>query len=122
MIRRPPRSTLFPYTTLFRSIPASSEQVAIRLDPVRVHSHVIVDEQQQRSTSQPNARILSSAEPRARLTRGSEPLVAAAPCFNDGRCAVSRTVVDHNDFERYVALLRGQGAQGVGQIAGPVPG
>src|SRR3989304_7712618 len=24
MIRRPPRSTLFPYTTLFRSIPASN--------------------------------------------------------------------------------------------------
>src|SRR5260370_23935338 len=24
MIRRPPRSTLFPYTTLFRSIPASA--------------------------------------------------------------------------------------------------
>src|SRR5262245_63969493 len=25
MLRRPPRSTLFPYTTLFRSIPAPSE-------------------------------------------------------------------------------------------------
>src|SRR2546430_12487556 len=25
MIRRPPRSTLFPYTTLFRSVPAESE-------------------------------------------------------------------------------------------------
>src|SRR5256885_12539545 len=25
MIRRPPRSTLFPYTTLFRSLPLSSE-------------------------------------------------------------------------------------------------
>src|SRR3712207_9470484 len=28
MIRRPPRSTLFPYTTLFRSEPAVFEQVA----------------------------------------------------------------------------------------------
>src|SRR2546429_2586465 len=26
MIRRPPRSTLFPYTTLFRSLPAVAEQ------------------------------------------------------------------------------------------------
>src|SRR3712207_7047586 len=26
MIRRPPRSTLFPYTTLFRSVPAVDEQ------------------------------------------------------------------------------------------------
>src|SRR3712207_8536002 len=28
MIRRPPRSTLFPYTTLFRSPPARGEEVA----------------------------------------------------------------------------------------------
>src|SRR5258708_36942328 len=27
MIRRPPRSTLFPYTTLFRSAPASSPEI-----------------------------------------------------------------------------------------------
>src|SRR3712207_7727787 len=27
MIRRPPRSTLFPYTTLFRSLPGRSAQV-----------------------------------------------------------------------------------------------
>src|SRR3989475_12101049 len=32
MIRRPPRSTLFPYTTLFRSIDIA-RQVAVRLDP-----------------------------------------------------------------------------------------
>src|SRR5258708_30934513 len=28
MIRRPPRSTLFPYTTLFRSLEAMAQQVA----------------------------------------------------------------------------------------------
>src|SRR2546422_3248408 len=28
MIRRPPRSTLFPYTTLFRSLPTDREEVA----------------------------------------------------------------------------------------------
>src|SRR2546430_10091439 len=28
MIRRPPRSTLFPYTTLFRSIPTSSAAIS----------------------------------------------------------------------------------------------
>src|SRR5256885_17171792 len=31
MIRRPPRSTLFPYTTLFRSHVADGEEVAQRL-------------------------------------------------------------------------------------------
>src|SRR3712207_7923125 len=36
MIRRPPRSTLFPYTTLFRSSPAPSCRLAgIRLDEVQ---------------------------------------------------------------------------------------
>src|SRR5438132_7476632 len=30
MIRRPPRSTLFPYTTLFRSLPTSEARHALR--------------------------------------------------------------------------------------------
>src|SRR5256885_7653382 len=34
MIRRPPRSTLFPYTTLFRSPPAPSFAAVLR-DPLR---------------------------------------------------------------------------------------
>src|SRR5947207_11709065 len=29
MLRRPPRSTLFPYTTLFRSLPAISSEVVV---------------------------------------------------------------------------------------------
>src|SRR3989454_8089141 len=29
MIRRPPRSTLFPYTTLFRSIPALEHEIQV---------------------------------------------------------------------------------------------
>src|SRR5256884_7946863 len=31
MIRRPPRSTLFPYTTLFRSVPLEERRVAAAL-------------------------------------------------------------------------------------------
>src|SRR2546422_2530707 len=31
MIRRPPRSTLFPYTTLFRSVQAPAHQVVLKL-------------------------------------------------------------------------------------------
>src|SRR3712207_9008180 len=34
MIRRPPRSTLFPYTTLFRSAPAP--------EPADVHTHALL--------------------------------------------------------------------------------
>src|SRR5260370_42584423 len=34
MIRRPPRSTLFPYTTLFRSIRVHARSIRSPLDPV----------------------------------------------------------------------------------------
>src|SRR3990172_7336923 len=37
MIRRPPRSTLFPYTTLFRSV--GGAVLAVLLDLVRGHDH-----------------------------------------------------------------------------------
>src|SRR2546426_11168201 len=53
MIRRPPRSTLFPYTTLFRSLLVSKEaqpafraealaasEEALRLDPDLAEAHV----------------------------------------------------------------------------------
>src|SRR3712207_7572382 len=36
MIRRPPRSTLFPYTTLFRSLPVHRQDVARSDDVVAV--------------------------------------------------------------------------------------
>src|SRR3712207_9026028 len=39
MIRRPPRSTLFPYTTLFRSPRRVAERVAGRLDRVARVAH-----------------------------------------------------------------------------------
>src|SRR3712207_8666798 len=35
MIRRPPRSTLFPYTTLFRSNPRCFLEVTVALQPTR---------------------------------------------------------------------------------------
>src|SRR3712207_8108750 len=41
MIRRPPRSTLFPYTTLFRSARTQVHEVEVVRRPVlgRVHAH-----------------------------------------------------------------------------------
>src|SRR2546429_5459711 len=35
MIRRPPRSTLFPYTTLFRSGPCTRDAMTLRRDAMR---------------------------------------------------------------------------------------
>src|SRR2546422_6104935 len=37
MIRRPPRSTLFPYTTLFRSLEQLAGDMQRRPDPARAH-------------------------------------------------------------------------------------
>src|SRR3712207_7212191 len=42
MIRRPPRSTLFPYTTLFRSVFAELEQPQVRGHRADVH-HVAAE-------------------------------------------------------------------------------
>src|SRR5256885_7324386 len=41
MIRRPPRSTLFPYTTLFRSVPAAGDLRQPRRDGARVSSPIL---------------------------------------------------------------------------------
>src|SRR5437764_7582387 len=39
MIRRPPRSTLFPYTTLFRS---ADRRLPLRRDPIRDHGRTAI--------------------------------------------------------------------------------
>src|SRR5688572_31878912 len=42
MIRRPPRSTLFPYTTLFRSAVAAGGRGAVEVAAVAVHLVAVV--------------------------------------------------------------------------------
>src|SRR5256885_4808373 len=44
MIRRPPRSTLFPYTTLFRSERTQEVRVEVSSDHGRSHRQVLVQE------------------------------------------------------------------------------
>src|SRR5574340_1526333 len=44
MIRRPPRSTLFPYTTLFRSWPAGTERIPSGSE-IYTHNHFIRSEE-----------------------------------------------------------------------------
>src|SRR2546430_12655975 len=53
MIRRPPRSTLFPYTTLFRSVDADEDDLRVG------HEHVVrqtPDRVAQRETGRPPVR------------------------------------------------------------------
>src|SRR2546430_7516923 len=61
MIRRPPRSTLFPYTTLFRSAPAAAarhppEHSGARLSPrARARADVAVPDPQDRKSTRLNS-------------------------------------------------------------------
>src|SRR5947209_17016314 len=58
MIRRPPRSTLFPYTTLFRSRPASRqrERICSRTSIDRHRVHPIRQERSEEHTSELQSR------------------------------------------------------------------
>src|SRR2546427_12164418 len=54
MIRRPPRSTLFPYTTLFRSLPVSA-RAAVRVvvgDRVRAGATLLAEYRSEEHTSE----------------------------------------------------------------------
>src|SRR3712207_8722481 len=56
MIRRPPRSTLFPYTTLFRS-PGRARSVARRLHAVAPRSEMHEEPQARHAEDDPLARL-----------------------------------------------------------------
>src|SRR5256885_16928656 len=45
MIRRPPRSTLFPYTTLFRSNPSEKQRLTTRLTRLRQELAILEERQ-----------------------------------------------------------------------------
>src|SRR2546430_11483916 len=63
MIRRPPRSTLFPYTTLFRSLDLPG------LDPESPHFDLVIDPPQALETSvgKPTCQIPRAVHPRPGL-------------------------------------------------------
>src|SRR3712207_5610225 len=65
MIRRPPRSTLFPYTTLFRSIAEISEAVRRQLSTGIVHTSTLYLIRQQVELAEKIARV--SGIPDARV-------------------------------------------------------
>src|SRR3989442_7274046 len=92
MIRRPPRSTLFPYTTLFRSAAVSARDLAHQGQP------------QSRPCAPPTARepVERPEHTLALRVRNARPMVAdgelrlalgAAHAHFDGRCAVARRVL-----------------------------
>src|SRR2546428_1650263 len=60
MIRRPPRSTLFPYTTLFRSLPAHDVQEGLDRGIVEVRLQPNVNRRPMTRTDRKSTRLNSS--------------------------------------------------------------
>src|SRR3712207_8204087 len=80
MIRRPPRSTLFPYTTLFRSL--SWEEIQ-RLKPVSASMGMMLETTATRLWSTPGGPHFGSPD--------KEPRVRLRVLEDAGRCAVPFT-------------------------------
>src|SRR5436190_20659071 len=74
MIRRPPRSTLFPYTTLFRSLDAGcgTGLYGIIVSPfARRHGAALLDEMSKAMTAHENRPIIAPAASYSGVNRSS---------------------------------------------------
>src|SRR3712207_7194083 len=71
MIRRPPRSTLFPYTTLFRSVPARDGDRTIGI----TRAHLEEDAAKTIHVGGASGRIGGAAHSNVDFNRGGTPLV-----------------------------------------------
>src|SRR6266516_5809466 len=105
MIRRPPRSTLFPYTTLFRSLHAliriwreGSLRVHVHHeDPLTVRqrdvaaidgcAHLVICRRRERQGPAPGGRARPHVVPKECSTLIGEPLVLVGQCRNPAAIA-----------------------------------
>src|SRR2546430_12741521 len=92
MIRRPPRSTLFPYTTLFRSL--GGERASQRLHPA-VHQLVprldVARSEEHTSELQSQSNLVCRLLLEKKKKDRDELTHAALPCTNDSTYSGSRT-------------------------------
>src|SRR5256885_9100426 len=76
MIRRPPKSTLFPYTTLFRSsaeeIAASSEEQSASTQEIASSANQLAEASDRLTGAVKSFRLLTDEEPPARQAARSE--------------------------------------------------
>src|SRR2546430_8763234 len=95
MIRRPPRSTLFPYTTLFRSVPKDmevilqSENGMLGVGPYPVESEVRSEEHTSELQSQSNlvCRLLLEKKKKKALP-SLQPMAASPIVSSSDTCFV----------------------------------
>src|SRR3712207_9221550 len=72
MIRRPPRSTLFPYTTLFRSFPAISRELVVARPGKRGAEQDKKTDKDERLEQKPHHRRQPRAEPATKKQGGDQ--------------------------------------------------
>ena len=90
MIRRPPRSTLFPYTTLFRSTALWQCQSPVDRDPVCGYTGIIGDTCPACGRSEKDGQAKFE-----RIRRITGYLVGTLDRWNDGKQAEERDRVKH---------------------------
>src|SRR2546430_16632672 len=92
MIRRPPRSTLFPYTTLFRSIETQLEQLAMnaRRSPSWILSHHTEDQ---------GANLFADTLPSSYLADSGDPRPIQTKSRSVPEAALRRELLAPDDVE-----------------------
>src|ERR1017187_1036794 len=87
MIRRPPRSTLFPYTTLFRSGQSAKHRIDIRQAHTRVALRNVRSEEHTSELQSPMYLVCRLLLEKNRTSCGTQLLVKAPQDFFLARCA-----------------------------------
>src|SRR5258708_22258781 len=102
MIRRPPRSTLFPYTTLFRSVP--SPERPMKWSRLRI-THQVRDLADRKSTRLNSShQIISYAV--FCLKKKKKTLATKFETISQQRDARSQSALHHHDTYRVSIMLR----------------
>src|SRR2546423_7592795 len=89
MIRRPPRSTLFPYTTLFRSLTGKKSSVGLR---ITWYPQFTTDQTARMTTTPTTTRIAGGAARIAESARRPHRASGGTDAIQAGRARVLRDV------------------------------
>src|SRR3989441_2731874 len=119
MIRRPPRSTLFPYTTLFRSVGALRERLSPRITSRPGETAWVVEAEQVSFDGRSHLRLTLEGDPRETIpTLSGKTVTIRRPAGGPVRMTVrvatdapaltplSRTDIFNDDFRRFYELVR----------------
>src|SRR3712207_8749196 len=92
MIRRPPRSTLFPYTTLFRSHTKELDECLTRLGPVRAPQSGRTQTGRPDGAGHGRERLSPTTTGRARMSEGHEDPDRKSTRLNSSHANISYAV------------------------------